>query len=225
MPQRDFKKLVNLPVKKRSLSSERSSTMKKLALSLLVLAGSVLSSGCASMQTWPGLSSVYSSLQTWPDAERSAENKMVVILDKIGDGENSGALPPELSRMYLTKLNGILTDYERLRNKKIPWEEWNSLHARLDLLEAEINRKVAGTVRIGESSNGERITALQRRIDDGRKSGILSAEDEQVFQTRLDSLRGDYLLTIHELRVPTSEERTVTSCLLDTLETEMNTVR
>jgi len=164
-------------------------------------------------------------MQTWPDAERSAENKMVVILDKIGEGESSGALSPDLSRMYLTKLKGILTDYELLRNKDVFWEEWNSLHARLDLLEAEINRKVAGTARIGEPSNGDRITALQRRIDDGRICGRLSAEDEQAFQTRLDSIRGDYLLTIDELRAPTSEERTVTACLLDTLETEMNRVR
>ncbi|MRR06511.1 MAG: hypothetical protein EG828_06130 [Deltaproteobacteria bacterium] len=199
--------------------------MKKLAISLLILAGSVLSSGCASMQTWPVLSPVCGSMQTWPDAERSAENKMVVILDKIAEGENSGTLTPDLSRMYLTKLKGILTDYELLKNKRVFWEEWNSLHARLDLLEAEIHRKVAGTVRIGEPSNGDRITALQKRIDDGKICGRLPAEDQQVFQTRLDSIRGDYLLTMAELRAPTSEERTVTSCLLDTLETEMNTVR
>ena len=164
-------------------------------------------------------------MKTWPDSEIRAENKMVVILDKIGSGENTGALSPDLSRMYLTKLKGILTDYELLRDKKIPWEEWNSLHARLDLLEAEINRKVAGTARIGEPSNGDRITALQKRIDYEKESGRLPGGDEQLFQTRLDSIRRDYLLTVDELRVPTSEERSITSCLLDTLETEMNTVR
>ena len=152
----------------------------------------------------------------------SAENKMVVILDKIGDGVNTGTLSPDQSRMYLTKLKGILTDYELLRNKRVFWEEWNSLHARLDLLEAEINRKVAGTARIGEPSNGDRITALQRRIDDGKICGSLSAEDEQLFQSRLDSIRSDYLLSTDELKVPTSEERAKTSSLLDTLETEMN---
>jgi len=196
--------------------------MKKLAITLLVLLGSVLSSGCGYMQTWPVFSSVCGYMQTWPDAEMSAENKMVVILDKIGDGVNTGTLSPDLSRMYLTKLKGILTDYELLRNKDVFWEEWNSLHARLDLLEAEINRKVAGTARIGEPSNGDRITALQRRIDEGRICGSLPAEDEQLFQTRLDSIRRDYLLSIVELKAPTSEERAKTSSLLDTLETEMN---
>lgn len=199
--------------------------MKKLAITLLVLLGSVLSSGCGSMQTWPVLSSLFVPMQKWPDLEVSAENKMVVILDKIGGGENTGALSPDLSRIYLTKLNGILTDYVLLRDKKIPWEEWNSLHARLDLLEAEINRKVMGTARIGEPTNGDRITALQKRIDYEKESGRLSGGDEQLLQTRLDSIRGDYLLLLDELRVPTSDERTNTSCRLDTLETEMNTVR
>jgi hypothetical protein len=37
-------------------------------------------SGCATMP------------QTWPDDERSAENKMVVIQEKIGDGLKTGTL-------------------------------------------------------------------------------------------------------------------------------------
>lgn len=199
--------------------------MKKLTIILLVLLGSVLSSGCGYMQTWPVFLSACGYMQTWPDAEMSAENKMVVILDKIGDGVNTGTLSPDQSRMYLTKLKGLLTDYELLRDQRVYWEEWNSLHARLDLLEAEINRKVAGTARIGEPSNGDRITALQRRIDDGKICGRLSGGDEKFFQTRLDSIRRDYLLMLVELRVPTSEERKNTSCRLDILETEMNTVR
>jgi hypothetical protein len=199
-------------VKKVDVRSERRSTMKNLALILVVLVSSVLSSGCVSMQTWP-------------DSERSAENKMVVIQENIGDGLKTGTLSPDQAQMYLTTLKGIRTDYELLRDKRVSREEWNSLHARLDLLEAEINRKVAGTARIGDPSNGDRITALQGRIDDGRVCGSLPAGDEQLVQTRLDSIRRDYLLTLEELRVPTNEERTVTSCLLDTLETEMNTVR
>ena len=55
--------------------------MKNFAfLTVLVVFGLALFSGCA-------------SVQTWPDYERSAENKMVVIQEKIGDGLKTGALP------------------------------------------------------------------------------------------------------------------------------------
>ena len=49
--------------------------MKKAILRIALIGfGLALISGCA---TGP---------QTWPDQERSAENKMVVIQEKIGDG-------------------------------------------------------------------------------------------------------------------------------------------
>jgi len=186
--------------------------MKNLALILVVLVSSVLSSGCVSMQTWP-------------DSERSAENKMVVIQENIGDGLKTGTLSPDQAQMYLTTLKGIRTDYELLRDKRVSREEWNSLHARLDLLGDEINRKVARTSRVEEPRNGDRIIALQGRIDEGRKSGRLSAADEREFQSRLDSIRRDYLRTTEGSRVTTYEERIDTSHRLDSLETEMNRIR
>jgi len=42
--------------------------------------------------------------QTWPDNQRSAENKMVIIQEKIGDGLKTGALTPDQSQMFLTTL-------------------------------------------------------------------------------------------------------------------------
>ena len=164
-------------------------------------------------------------MQTWPDSERSAENKMVVIQENIGDGLKNGTLSPDQAQMYLTTLKGIRTDYELLRDKKVHREEWNSIHARLDSLGDEINRKVARTARIEEPRNGDRIAALQRRIDDGRISGRLSATDEREFQSSLDSIRRDYLRTTDGGRVTTYEERTDTSRRLDNLETEMNRLR
>ena len=81
--------------------------MKK-AVFMTVLMVSVLAllSGCAT------------SPQTWPDNERSAENKMVVIQEKIGDGLKTGALTPDQSQMFLTTLKGIRTDYAKLRDKR-----------------------------------------------------------------------------------------------------------
>jgi uncharacterized protein YceK len=46
---------------------------KAILLTVLMVFGLALFSGCA-------------SIQTWPDNQRSAENKMIVIQEKIGDG-------------------------------------------------------------------------------------------------------------------------------------------
>src|SRR5664279_1950946 len=91
--------------------------MKK-AVFMTVLMVSVLAllSGCAT------------SPQTWPDNERSAENKMVVIQEQIGDGLKTGALSPDQSQMFLTTLKGIRTDYEALRDKVVSRDAWDSLH-------------------------------------------------------------------------------------------------
>lgn len=47
----------------------------------------VLASGCA-------------TIQTWPDYERSAENKMVVIQENIGDGLKTSALAPDQAQIF-----------------------------------------------------------------------------------------------------------------------------
>jgi len=80
---------------------------KAILLTVLMVFGLALFSGCASMQRWP-------------DSERSAENKMVVIQEKIGDGLKTGALTPDQSQMFLTTLKGIQTDYTELRDKSVP---------------------------------------------------------------------------------------------------------
>ena len=154
----------------------------KNAISLTVLMVFVLAlfSGCATMP------------QTWPDNQRSAENKMVVIQEKIGDGLKTGALTTDQSQMFLTTLKGIRTDYEALRDRSVQREEWNSLLGRLDALGDEINRALARTTRIEEPRNGDRIVALQRRIDDGRINGRLPLTEGRDYQSRLDSIRSDY---------------------------------
>ena len=102
-------------------------------LTVLMVFGLALFSGCATMP------------QTWPDYERSAENKMVVIQEKIGDGLKTGALTPDQSQMFLTTLKGIRTDYTELRDKRVYRDEWDRLLGRLDALGDEINRALART--------------------------------------------------------------------------------
>ena len=121
---------------------------------------------------------------------------MVVIQEKIGDGLKTGSLTPDQSQSFLTTLKSIRTDYTALRDKKVYRDEWDRLHARLDALGEEINRassRSASPARIEEPRNGDRIVALQRRIDDGRISRRLPATEERDFQSRLDSIRREYL--------------------------------
>jgi hypothetical protein len=191
--------------------------MKNAILSTVLMAFvSALFSGCATMP------------QTYPDYERSAENKMVVIQEKIGDGLKTGALTPDQSQMFLTTLKGIRTDYTALRDKKVYRDEWDRLHARLDVLGEEIDRassRSASPARIEEPRNGDRIVALQRRIDDGRISRRLPATEEREFQSRLDSIRREYLRMTEAGRSTTSEERTDISRRLDSLESDLNRYR
>jgi len=185
--------------------------MKKLILlPVLVFFGLVLFFGCI-------------TVQTWPDDQRSAENKMVIIQEKIGDGLKTGALTPDQSQMFLTTLKGIQIDYSALRDQGVDRSQWGNLLARLDALGDEINRALGRTTRIEEPRrNGDRIVALQRRIDDGRANGRLPSSEGREFQSRLDSIRSNYLRMTEGGRYATNEERTDISRRLDSLETDLN---
>jgi hypothetical protein len=171
------------------------------------------------------------TLQTWPDYERGAENKLVVIQERIGDGLKTNALSPDQSQMFLTTLKGIRTDYEVLRDKRVYRDEWDSLNVRLDALGEEINRSLVRPARIEEPRrieaprNGDRIVTLQRIIDDGRSSGRLPLTEGREYQTRLDSIRRDYLRMTEGGRYTTNEERADISRRLDSLDTDLNRYR
>ena len=179
---------------------------------VLMVSVFALLSGCATMP------------QTWPDYERSAENKMVVIQEKIGDGLKTNALSPDQSQSFLTTLKGIRTDYTALRGKSVYRDEWDRLNARLDALGEDINRGYAraAPARIEEPRNGDRIVALQRRLDDERYSRRMSSAEEREFQSRLDSIRREYLSMTEGGRYSSYQERADISRRLDSLETDMN---
>jgi len=186
---------------------------KAILMTVLMVFGLALFSGCATMP------------RTWPDDERSAENKMVVIQEKIGDGLKTGALSPDQSQMFLTTLKGIRTDYTALRDKAVSRDEWDRILGRLDALDAEINRALTRPARVEEPRNGDRIVALQRRIDDGRTSGRLPRAEGSDYQSRLDSIRREYLRMTEGGRSTTNEERVDISRRLDSLETDLNRFR
>lgn len=187
--------------------------MKYSALMTVVLVfGLVVFSGCA-------------TTQTWPDHERSAEDKMVAIQEKIGEGLKTGALTPDQSESFLTKLKGIRTDYTELRGKDVTRREWKKIHVRLDLLGEEINSALTRNAKIEYTGSGDRILNLQRRIDDARVSERLPQAEGEELQTRLDLIRGDYLRMTEDGRNATNEERTDISRRLDSLATDLNRYR
>jgi len=187
--------------------------MKKVVLlSVLTVFGLALFAGCISMQRWP-------------DSERSAENKMVVIQEKIGEGLKTRALTPDQSQTFLTTLKGIRTDYAALKDRMVYREEWESLSARLDTLGSEVDRAMGQPARIEAPRSGDRIVAVQRRIDDGRISGRLPMPQGREFQARLDSIRSDYLRMTDGGRYATNEERADISRRLDSLEIDLNRFR
>jgi hypothetical protein len=199
---------------------ERRREMKNASLlTVLMVFVVALFSGCATMP------------QTWPDYARSAENKLVVIQERIGDGLKTNALSPDQSQMFLTTLKGIRTDYEVLRDKRVYRDEWDNLNVRLDALAEEINRSLVRPARIEEPRrieaprNGDRIVTLQRIIDDGRSSGRLPLTEGREYQTRLDSIRRDYLRMTEGGRYTTNEERADISRRLDSLDTDLNRYR
>ena len=194
------------------MTNSRGLSQKVIFMIMLMVFGLALFSGCA-------------TTQTWPDYERNAENKMVVIQEKIGDGLKTGALTPDQSQMFLTKLKDIRIDFEALRNKRVYRDEWDSLLGRLDLLGDEINRALDRTTRIEEPRNGDRIVSIQRRIDDGRINRRWSLTEEREFQSRLDSIRSDYLRMTEGGRYSTQEERVDISRRLDSLETDLSRYR
>jgi nicotinamide mononucleotide adenylyltransferase len=184
---------------------------RNILLTVLVIFGMALLSGCA-------------MIQTWPDDERNAENKMIVIQEKIGDGLKTGALTPDQSQMFLTTLKGIRTDYSALRNKMVYRSEWESIHVRLDVLGDEINRALSSTTRIQEPRNADRIVALQHRIDDIRISRRLSLSEERDLQYRLDTIRQDYMRMTEGGRYISIDEGADIARRLDVLETDLNRI-
>jgi len=210
--------------------------MKKLVL-LSVLAGLLLAlfSGCATTRT----SSAY---------ERSTETRMIVIQERIEDGQKTSILSPDQSRMYLETLKDIQIDYAGSKGKSISREDRNSLQGRLDVLEKVVERaltpaqknekpKSSFWERLGqdigvlsktekpkEPTIGDRIIRLQKKIDDGRSGGTFSLKRGDDFQAVLDYVRTEYLRMMKGGRSASTEEKEVISRLLDSLETDLEQV-
>ena len=175
-------------------------------ITMFVIFGMALFSGCAS------------SMHIWLVYERGAENKLVAIEERIGDGLKTDRLSPDESRIFLTTLKGIRKDCAELRDKNVYQEKWNSLYSRLDVLREDLDRSLIWTTKTEKPRPWEKIATIQKYIDDGRTSGGQPLTDEREFQAnRLDSIRKDYLQIAEEGRRATYEEGSDLSQRLDSL--------
>lgn len=164
-------------------------------------------------------------MQTWPDYERSAENKMVVIQENIGDGLKTGALTPDQAQRFLTRLKDVRTDYEALRDRSVYREEWDNLHGKIDLLADDVKKAQTRPAQFEASGNSGRIIALQEKINDGRSNRRWSVSDEREFQARLDAIRQDYLRLTERGRDSSDQEQDDLARRIDALETDLNRYR
>lgn len=178
----------------------------------LLTLGLVLSLGCTTMQTWPGY-------------QRSAENEMVVIQESIGGGLEAGTLTPDQTQGFLARLKDIRSDYEALTNKRVYRGEWDNLHGKLNALSGDVRAAKTRPPQFEASANSERIIAIQGKIDDGRNNRRWSSIDEREFQSRLDSIRQDYLRMTEGGRSATYQERDDLARRLNVLDADLSRSR
>ncbi len=186
--------------------------MRKTLFLVLILLVPVFLTQCASMQTWPTY-------------ERTAEDRMTVIQQSIGDGLKTGALNPEEAQVFLGRLEDIRGDYLALRDKRVYRNDWERLLSRIDVLEDEIDNAIGKAPRIERSAIEERLISVQRRIDDARINGQLSQTEAAEFQSRMDSIRSDYVRMTEGGRYVRYGDRAEISRRLDLLDADLSHYR
>lgn len=162
--------------------------------------------------------------QRWPDYERRAEDRMMMLQEKIGEGLKTGALTPSQAQVHLARLEDIRRDYRVLRDRPAYREEWESFMRRLDAFESDVNRDLVRPARTDFPRIEDRFVAVQRRIDDARATGRLSPTEGRDVQARLDTIRSDYSRMM-EGRPITYEEQLEISRRLDLLERDLDRFR
>jgi len=183
--------------------------MKKILFVSLIFMVAVILAQCVTMP------------QRWPAYERKAEDRMMALQVRIGDGLKTGALTPNQAQTFLARLEEIRRDYNVLRDRPSTRDEWDRLFVNLDTLENDVNRALTYPPRIDETRIEDRIMGLQRRIDEGRLSGRLPRPEGREFQLRLDAIRSDFLRMAAD-RSLTPERGEEISRRLDLLERDLS---
>jgi hypothetical protein len=106
------------------------------------------------------------SVQTWPVYERKADDRMTMIKQRIGDGLKTGELSSDEARMLLARLDDIRRDYLALAGRRVHRDEWETLLGKLDVLEDEVNKKLASPHGMEGTIVEGRFNTVQPGIDD-----------------------------------------------------------
>jgi hypothetical protein len=187
------------------VGEERNDMKSSLSIAALMIFAFALFTGCATMP------------QTWPDPETGTETRIMVVQKKIGEGLQTGTLSSVQAEIYLTTLEEIITDYMALTDKDVFPNEWEKLNARINELGDEISR----APRLPREELFKRIVALQIEIGDEQFAGRLASKDWRKLQTKIDSIRRDYIRMTEGNR-STPYERADIARRLGSLERELH---
>ena len=200
--------------------------MRKLPLLGIVPIALVILAGCAA------------GPQRWPEYERTAESRLMVIQDRIGDGLKSGALTPNEAQTHLARLEELRGEYRLLRDRPTYQGDWDAFFRRIDQLEADVRRDLAYPPRVSppppppppvyppetDLRIEDRIISVQRGIDEARRTGRLTPTEARDYQARLDTIRADYT-RMREGRPITPGEQSDILRRLDLLESDLSRFR
>ena len=188
--------------------------MKKVIMTLvLTVFGAFLFSGCATL-----------SIQKWPDDEKNVETMIVTISQQVGEGLRTEAITIDQSQMFLRQLGVLRRESTELRSKNVLHAHWNDLHKRLDAIEENVNSTFAKSGKVDEDSRSAvRLVKLQQDLDNAIKEERLAEEEANIFKSRLDLIRKDYLkMTENDGTPVTFGDKSTLSGKLDAVTIDLN---
>ena len=145
--------------------------MKKLALALAATTALSLSAGAAAAQTW------------MPMIERQS-----LVEDRIEAGLASGAMSDAEARMIRSEMYALVAMEGRYRMNGLSWGERRDLDCRFASLDDRIEFAMADVDGVELASLEDRKLRLERRIEQGLRSGQLTDDEAELLRDEFDDL-------------------------------------
>jgi hypothetical protein len=145
--------------------------MKKLALALAAATALSTSAGVAAAQTW------------MPMIERQG-----LVEDRIEAGLGSGAMSDAEARMIRSEMYALVAMEGRYRMNGLSWSERRDLDRRFAALDDRIEFAMADMDGAQLASLEDRKLRLDRRIEQGLRSGQLTNDEAELLRDEFDDL-------------------------------------
>lgn len=146
--------------------------MKKLTLALAATTALTLSAGAAAAQT-----------RWMPMIERQA-----IVEDQIEAGLASGSVSDAEARMIRSEMYALVAMEGRYRVNGLSWSERRDLDRRYAGLHDRIEFAMADVDGVELASLEDRKLRLERRIDQGLRSGQLTNDEAELLRDEFDDL-------------------------------------